>query len=76
MMLTCKETVSQMDSDATATIIGSSLEDIPDKTKDDSCKSQGMLKCFLFEFETILNDKSYNLLCFWFSRIHEIHDTC
>ena len=64
-MITFKKTVSQMDSDATATIIGSSLEDIPDKTKDDSCKSEGMLKCFLFEFETILNDKSYNLLCFW-----------
>ena len=72
MMITCKETVSQTESDATVTIIGSSLEDIPDKTKDDSCKSEGMLKCFLLEF---LNDKSYNLLCFWFSRILEIQDT-
>ena len=48
-MITCKKTVSQIESDATVTIIGSSLEDIPDKTKDDSCKSQGMLKYFLFE---------------------------
>ena len=49
IMITFKKTVSQMDSDATATIIGSSLEDISDKTKDDSCNSQGMLKYFLFE---------------------------
>ena len=74
-MITCKKTVSQIQSDATVTIIGSSLEDIADKTKDASCKSEGMLKCFLFEFETILDDKSYNLLCFWFSRILEIQDT-
>merc|ERR1719317_1288357 len=47
MMITCKKTDSQIESDATATIIGSSLEDIPDTTKDDSCKSEGSVSTLL-----------------------------